>query len=39
MQQHDYRRLVHIRDYCCEILSTVDRYGNDFEIFNNDIIE
>ncbi len=32
----DIQRLEHIRDYCCEIKSTIDRYGDSFEIFDAD---
>ena len=36
MQSPDLQRIAHIRDYCLEIQKTIDRYGKDFEIFNND---
>lgn len=36
MVQPDIQRLEHIRDYCDEIEKTIARYGNAFEIFEND---
>lgn len=32
----DVQRMAHIRDYCLEIQKTIDRYGNDFSIFDAD---
>ena len=32
----DLQRLEHIRDYCDEIQKTIERYGNSFEIFDDD---
>ena len=36
MQSPDLQRIAHIRDYCVEIQKTINRYGNDFQIFNVD---
>jgi len=36
MLQPDLQRIAHIRDYCVEIEKTIARYGNSFEIFDND---
>ena len=33
----DLQRLEHIRDYCNEIQKTIERYGNSFETFDNDV--
>ena len=35
----DMQRLAHIRDYCLEIGQTIARYGNSFDIFEQDIPE
>ena len=32
----DLQRLEHIRDYCDEIQKTIERYGNSFEVFDDD---
>lgn len=32
----DAQRLEHMRDYCSEIEKTILRYGNSFEVFDND---
>jgi uncharacterized protein with HEPN domain len=32
----DLQRIRHIRDYCVEIEKTITRYGNSFEIFDQD---
>ena len=36
MLSPDLQRLEHIRDYCNEIQKTINRYGNSFEIFDQD---
>ena len=36
MMQPDLQRLAHILDYCSEIEKTIQRYGNDFDIFDSD---
>ena len=33
----DMQRLAHIRDYCLEIGQTIARYGNSFDIFEQDL--
>ncbi len=34
----DHSIIKHIREYCIQIDMTVDRFGNDFDIFDNDPI-
>ncbi len=36
MMPPDLQRLQHILDYCNEIEKTVERYGKNFEAFNQD---
>lgn len=36
MLSPDLQRLKHIRDYCTEIEKTIDRYGDSFEVFDQD---
>ncbi|MBQ8509835.1 MAG: DUF86 domain-containing protein [Clostridia bacterium] len=36
MLQLDLKRISHIRDYCCEIEKTIERYGKSFDIFDHD---
>ncbi|MBQ9552130.1 MAG: DUF86 domain-containing protein [Clostridia bacterium] len=36
MQLPDLQRLMLIRDYCTEILQTVNRYGDSFAAFSSD---
>ena len=36
MRQPDLQRIQHILDYCNAIEKTVQRYGNSFEIFDQD---
>ena len=36
MQSPDLQRLKHIRDYCVEIEKTIERYGNSFDVFDQD---
>lgn len=36
MMSPDLQRIQHIRDYCVEIEKTIARYGDSFEIFNQD---
>ena len=36
MLSPDLQRIQHIRDYCGEIEKTIRRYGNSFEIFDQD---
>ncbi len=36
MLSPDLQRIARIRDYCEEIRKTIDRYGNDFDIFDTD---
>ena len=36
MQSPDIQRLGHILDYCLEIQKTIERYGNDFAVFDSD---
>ena len=36
MTQPDYQRLQHIRDYCVAIRRTIERYGNDYEVYAAD---
>ena len=37
MEQRDYRRLCHILDYCNKIETTVQRYGDNFSLFEEDL--
>lgn len=32
----DLQILEHIKDYCLEIKNSIERYGNSFEVFNED---
>ena len=36
MLSPDLQRIAHIRDYCIEIRNTVNRYGNDYAVFDSD---
>ena len=36
MLSPDLQRIKHIRDYCAEICKTIERYGDSFEIFDQD---
>ena len=36
MQSPDLQRIGHIRDYCLEIQKTINRYGNSYEVFDQD---
>lgn len=36
MLSPDLQRLKHIRDYCTEIEKTIGRYGDSFEVFDQD---
>lgn len=36
MMSPDIQRILHIRDYCVAIAQTIQRYGNSFEIYEND---
>ncbi len=36
MERHDLSRLAHIRDYCNEVERTINRYGDDFAVFDSD---
>jgi uncharacterized protein with HEPN domain len=36
MASPDMQRIYHIRNYCDKIAATIERYGNDFEIFSVD---
>ena len=36
MMSPDLQRIQHIRDYCEEIRKTIQRYGADFAIFDQD---
>jgi len=36
MMLPDVQRISHIRDYCVEIQKTIERYGNDFQVFDED---
>lgn len=38
VQNRDQRILVHIIDYCDQIEMTIERFGNDFVIFDQDSI-
>ncbi len=37
MQLPDLQRIEHIKEYCEEIANTINRYGNSFDIFDEDI--
>ena len=37
MQLPDLQRIEHIKEYCEEIANTITRYGNSFDIFDQDI--
>lgn len=36
MMSPDLQRIQHIRDYCEEIRKTIERYGDDFAVFDQD---
>ena len=36
MMSPDLQRIQHIRDYCDEIRKTIQRYGADFAVFDQD---
>lgn len=36
MQRLDAHRLEHIIEYCDEIMGTINRYGDDYKIFECD---
>ena len=36
MLSPDLQRIAHIRDYCVEVSKTVERYGNDYSVFDTD---
>ena len=36
MLSPDLQRIAHIQDYCIEIRNTIDRYGNDYSVFDRD---
>ena len=36
MLSPDLQRIKHILDYCNEVKDTIDRFGNDFDIFDYD---
>ena len=37
MLSPDLQRIEHIKDYCVEIVQTIVRYGNSFDIFSADL--
>ncbi len=37
MQSPDIQRIEHIKEYCSEIIATIQRYGDTFEIFDKDL--